>query len=263
MKSFGSKSKQNNDDSNIGNDNQGNVPATLDDNPDQYAIMNMPKGQVIQMLRDNVGEEKLTANDLNRITVPSQGSTVWAIPTIEGEKMEKEVEGVVMLTQSVRAYWKESFDESGGGSPPDCVARDGLTGIGDPGGDCLKCPKSQWETAKDGKGRGKACSESRLIYLVPKTEILPTVIKVPATSLANARKYLFGLTSARQAVHSVYTKLTLEGDKNADGIKFSKIVFEKTGDVENPGVTQDYAEKIKPFLSATVDQMAADKDPVS
>jgi hypothetical protein len=261
MKSFGTKAKNNQSDI----QDQTTDLTTVDDNPDKFAIMQMKSGEAVEMLRENVGAEKLTANDLNRITVPSQGSVVWTIPTIEGEKTEKTIEGVIIFTQSVRAYWEQSFDESGGGSPPDCVARDGLTGMGDPGGDCLSCPKAQWETAKGGKGRGKACSESRLIYLVSKSEILPTVIKVPATSLANARKYLFGLTSARQAVHSVYTKLSLESDKNADGIKFSKVVFEKTGDVENPQITKDYAEGIKPFLSASVEQFTSqqDQDPVS
>lgn len=262
MKSFGTKSKQN--DNHIDTEKQqADVPATVDNDPDKYAIMSMQKGAVVDMLKENMGVEKITANDLNRITVPSQGSVVWTIPTITGDETEKEIEGVIIFTQSVRAYWEKSFDDSGGGSPPDCVARDGLTGVGDPGGDCLKCPKAQWESAKGGKGRGKACSESRLIYLVPKAEILPTVIKVPATSLANARKYLFGLTSVRQAVHSVYTKLTLEGDKNADGIKFSKVVFQKTGDVENPDITEDYAKNIKPYLTASVEQFTSQQDPVS
>jgi hypothetical protein len=240
---------------------QAEVPATFNDS--SYAIMQMPEGSVVEMLKENMGAEQLTAQDLNRITVPTGGSTMWMINTVEGEEPHKEVEGVVMLTQSVNAYWKEPFDDTGGGTPPDCVARDGLTGIGDPSGDCLTCPLAKFESAKDGKGRGKACTQSRLVYIVPKDEILPTVIKVPPTSLANARKYLFGLTSKRQAIHSVYTKLTLETDKSADNIKYSKIVFQKTGDVESPAVTKSYADGIKPYLSATIEKLTTTQDPDS
>jgi hypothetical protein len=258
------KNKQNNDNAASISPGVSSELSTVQKNdPDEYAIMTMEKGAVVDMLRENMGDEKLTANDLNRITVPTGGNTSWKIPTIEGNLNRDSIKGVIVLTQSVRAYWEKPFGESGGGSPPDCVARDGLTGVGNPGGDCLTCPMSQWESAKQGKGRGKACSESRLIYLVPKDEILPTIIKVPATSLANARKYLFGLTSARQKVHSVYTSLTLVGDKNADQIEFSKIVFTKTGDVENPSITEDYATKLKPYLTASFEQAASKQDPVS
>lgn len=259
---FGTKSKQNSE----------LAPATKDDNfidvvdgNGNYAIMKMPVKEITTMLRDNLGAEKLTANDLNRITVPTGGNTTWTISTVEGEMPAQAIEGVIVLTQSVRAYWKESFDESGGGSPPDCVARDGLIGVGNPGGDCLKCPLNDWNTAKAGKGRGKACSESRLVYLVTEGEILPMVIKAPATSLGNARKYLFGLTSKRQPVHSVYTRLTLEMDKNADGIKYSKINFTKIGDVENPGATKEYAEKLRPYLEAASESMMQqqEKDPIN
>jgi hypothetical protein len=237
------------------------LPAKKDDST--YEIMNMNKGEVAQMLRENVGAEKLTANDLTRITVPSQGSTTWLIPTIEGEQSSKTIEGVIILTQSVRAYWKDSFDESGGGTPPDCVSRDGLEGRGTPGGDCLKCELSQWESDK--KGRGKACSESRLVYLIQPDEILPIVIKVPATSLASARKYLFGLTSARKPVHSVFTKITLEKASNADRIDYSKIIFEMTGDVPNAEVTKAYADDIRPFLDTSIEQFTSqqDNDPIS
>ena len=251
------KRKNGTDDSASQSSYESKVPAVKDES--DYAVMKMEKGEIVSMLRDNVGAEKLTANDLSRVTVPSQGVTTWTIPTVEGEKQQKHIEGIIVLTQSVRAYWKESFDDSGGGSPPDCVARDGLTGVGDPGGDCLKCELSQWQSDK--KKRGKACSEARLIYLLTQDQILPMVIKVPATSLANARKYLFGLTSVRKAVHSVYTRLSLEADKNVDGIKFSKITFEMAGEVENPEVTKAYADDLKPFLDASIDQFTKQQDP--
>jgi hypothetical protein len=235
------------------------LPSTQVEDSGSYKIMKTGTKEIVNLLKENLGGEKLTANDLNRVTVPTGGNTSWQVPTLSGDKPAQAIEGIVIFHKSTRAYWKESFDESGGGSPPDCVSRDGLIGIGKPGGDCQTCPNAQFETARGGRGRGKACSESRLVYMVQPDETLPLVVKVPATSLANARKYFFGLISKGREVHSVYTKLTLAQDKNMDGIKYSKIVFEMTGDVENPNMTKAYADGLKPYLTETVEQFASEQ----
>ena len=57
-----------------------------------------------------------------------------------------------------------------------------------------------------------------------------------------------GLISKQKFVHSVYTELTLETDKSADGIEYPKINVRKVGDVENPEITDAYAKMIKPHL---------------
>jgi hypothetical protein len=40
-----------------------------------------------------------------------------------------------------------------------CRSDDMRIGVGDPGGPCLTCPYNQFGTAKNGKGKGKACTE--------------------------------------------------------------------------------------------------------
>jgi hypothetical protein len=209
-----------------------------------------------QVLRANLGSDELRPEDLERVTVPGSGGTVWTVNTVDGPVETKELIGVVVHTQTTRAYWETSFEQSGGGTPPQCVSRDGLTGIGIPGGDCMNCKFNQFES--DSKGRGKACQESRLIFIVLKDEILPIVVKAPATSLKGAKKYLLGLTSRNHPVHSVFTKLTLEKDKNADGILYAKIVMSKVGTVENPEITAAYAASIKPYLESAAHDMAAE-----
>jgi len=220
--------------------------------------MKMEKGEITTVLRENLGTEEIVATDLEQVVVPSGGVTTWTIPTIDGDVETKEIIGIIVCTQIIKAYWKESFDDTGGGIPPDCSSEDGLSGIGDPGGNCLKCKfggKDAFGTAKDGKGRGKACQEGRLIFIVLQDEILPIRIKAPSMSLSTSRKYLFGLTSKRKAVHSVYTSMTLESDKNRDGIKYSKIIFTKIGDIENPAKTEAYAKALKPYLSKVAAEM--------
>ena len=237
------------------------VPAVVDPTSGQFAIMATQNQNIREVLKANLGSDELRPEDLERVTVPGSGGTTWVVNTVDGPVETRELTGVIVHTQITRAYWEKSFDETGGGSPPECVSRDGLTGVGNPGGDCLNCKYNLFES--DAKGRGKACQESRLIFLVLKDELLPIVVKAPATSLKNAKKYLTGLTSRvdpvtrrNTPVHSVYTKLTLFRDKNTDGIPFAKIEFAKTGCVENPEATAAYAAGIRPYLESAAKAMA-------
>ena len=230
------------------------VPTVVDPTSGQFAIMATQNQNIREVLKANLGFDELRPEDLERVTVPGSGGQTWVVNTVDGPVETRELVGVIVHTQITRAYWEKSFDETGGGSPPECVSRDGLTGVGVPGGDCLNCRYNQFES--DAKGRGKACQESRLIFLVLKDEILPIVVKAPATSLKGAKKYLLGLTSRNMPVHSVYTKMTLARDKNADGIPFAKIEFAKTGCVENPEATAAYAAGIRPYLESAAKAMA-------
>jgi len=91
---------------------------------------------LLEVLRDNVGEAGIQALDLPRIKVTPGGSTIWLIATLEGEESTKTVEGVFLGWRNARIYWKKAMNEGGGKQPPDCTSRDGFVGIGDPGGAC-------------------------------------------------------------------------------------------------------------------------------
>jgi hypothetical protein len=234
-----------------------NLPAEFA--PDQFLVMQIEPDDVGLTLQENLGETSLTVNDLPRIVVPGSGGTSWTIPTIEGEKMADKITGIIIFTKIVRTYWEGKFD--GGGTPPDCFSLDGKHGMGiwaekSKDGKCDNCPMSDF--ADD--GTGCPCKENRLIFMVLHDEILPVVVKAPPTSLANAKEYLLKLSSRLKKTHSVYTTLKLETDKNASGIKYSKITFAKTGDVENPQLMASYAENIRPYLAPVARQYATGQD---
>ena len=192
--------------------------ATIDKN--QFQIMQMEKGEIADILHENLGEDSLSIQDLIRIVVPGSGGKMWAVETIEGEKEMAELLGIIVFTKVTRTYWEKSFDETGGGEPPNCYSPDGVMGVGEIADTvkdhmCGNCSMSEF--AKDGSGC--PCKENRQIFMVMQDEILPVVIKTPVMSLKNAKKYLTGLSSRRQKVHSVYTSLTLFPTKNKKGIK--------------------------------------------
>lgn len=235
-----------------------NLPAVAESM--HFAIMEIAKGEISSILSENLGSEELTANDLPRVTVPAGGGTMFSVPGIDGPQDTKEIVGIIVATKHVRAYWPDSFDETGGGTPPQCFSEDGEHGIGDPGIECATCPNAAFGTAK--KGKGKACSEKRLIFLTTPDEILPITIIAPPTSLKNVKSYLMGLTSRGKKLHEILTGITLEKDKSADNIVFSKLVLRKVGEVENKELMQAYANSIKPYLVRAVREIAAVREPL-
>jgi hypothetical protein len=243
--------------------NTGDLPAVIEH---PFAIMEMQES-VKDLMEENFGSEPFTISDLTTITVPTGGLTTWTIPSIDGDKEVKEIIGILIYTRMTRTWWEQSYEETGGGVFPDCFSLDGLNGVGkmadrpEVNGVCKQCPMNEFGTGKDGEG--KACKEKRQMFMVLPEEIMPAMIRVPVKSVAPSRKYLFGLTSKRKPIHSVYTKLTLETDKNKKGLKYSRIKFEKVGDVENPQVSAAYAKAMKPYLEEISEQMVRNADAIN
>lgn len=217
-------------------------------------------GDLIQLPQDpsaffmamqaNLGNVSLTPFDLDRIRIPTGGGLAWTIPSLEGELVEKELEGVIVAVKTARAYWESSFDESGGGTPPDCSSDDGIIGVGSPGGECNSCPLAQFGS-QEGR-RGQACKQILLLFMVLKStsDMLPKVVVLPPTSLKAMRQFLLRLASRGLASYTVLIALGLEKDKNSDGIVYSKVkpTFRTKLSPQEAGTMQSYVSAIAPLL---------------
>jgi hypothetical protein len=224
---------------------------------DAYAACKMDVS-ITDLVLENLGGERISSTDLTKIPIPAGGGKTWMVETIDGEQDLKELDGIIVYTTLTRAYWSVSYDESGGGSPPDCVSYDGLVGRGDPGGSCAECPLAEWGSGKT--ERGQACQQRRPIFLVRPDEAMPYVISVPPTSLKAAKQFLLKLASNGLKHYERVTRMTLVPDKNQDGIKFSKIHFSVAGPVSNPEFWADYANQMRPLFETTSRQMAQEQD---
>lgn len=190
-----------------------------------YAVMQ--RGEKLrEIMAANVGTGGVSPFDIDRIKVPSGGGTTWEVPSLTGVVETKELRGVVIAWRDARSFWRESFDATGGGTPPDCSSDDGISGQGDPGGDCAVCPLSQFESEmRNGKpGRGQACKQTRLLFVVREGDMLPILVVVPPSSLAVMRKFFLRLASSAVPFYGVVTELTLSKTKNKDGIAYGEIV---------------------------------------
>lgn len=140
---------------------------------------------------ETLGELLADYNDMqfkmDRVKIPSGGGLQFELPGEDDEPEQlKEIEGVIMYQHCVNGYYKTAY--KGGNNPPDCCSFDGVSGTGDPGGNCAVCAFNQYGSATEGDG--KACKNRRWLYLLRENELLPIMVSVPTASLQAFTQYM-------------------------------------------------------------------------
>jgi len=219
---------------------------------DGYVALRSDPGEALAILRENMGGETITEFDLDRVKIPTGGGGFWEVPSMDGTEAVKTIEGVVIITKNVRAYWPLGMEEGSGSDPPQCSSPDAITGEGDPGGSCELCPFSKFGTGRPGRESGQACKQMRQLFLLLPGSVLPTVLTLPPTSLAPARKYFMRLASAQQTRYwQTITKISLE-QVDGPNAKYSRAVFSQ-GDALNAAdaeAVSAYRSALEPVIAA-------------
>jgi hypothetical protein len=237
---------------------------------DNYAIVAMANeggGDVREALMENLGGSSLSAFDFQRVKVPAGGALAWSILNGDtGEETAETVfEGIIVAWNDQKAYWKVGLDAVGAvAGPPDCFSTDTVQGHGDPGVLCAHCPYNKFGTAKDGKARGKACKDVRLLFVCRPGDILPELVPAPPTSIKSVKAYFLRLAGRGIPYWRAVTRFKLVPDKNSAGTKYSKISLELVGIVDDAAMpaVKDYSATIRQMLGkATVQVRAADVAP--
>jgi len=209
---------------------------------------------VLESIRQSMAGEEISPADLTRIKVPSGGTTSWVIEDLDGEATAKTIEGVIVHIARRRAYWP---DPNPTAIPPQCSSLDCVAGIGDPGGACRTCRHNEWGTAvrSDGKpGPGKACKETKLIFLLRDGAHLPDVVSAPPASLKAMRKFQLSLGAKGLTYFSVVTRLGLEKAQNNDGTAYARIVPQVAGRLDPEAVNRlmAYCQDLEGLFDAVV-----------
>lgn len=208
--------------------------------------------------------EELDGLDMSfeRIRIPSAGSTVFEVPGEDPSEPDtvKEFSAVILYHHPLFAYYKTKY--TGGNNPPDCGSFDGVTGEGDPGGNCAKCPYNQFGTGENGS---KACKNRRRIYVLREGEIFPLLLSLPTGSLKEFTRYIKRLLSKGRKSNAVVTRFSLKKAVNSGGIAYSQAQFA----IDRPLSTEEYAlvdrlsEQVKAFsrhIGFEVDEQAISED---
>jgi hypothetical protein len=142
-------------------------------------------------------------------------------------EMVKSFKGQIIDIVNVNAWWAETFDDSGGGTPPQCFSPDGIQPS--PSSEdrqsqfCRNCPQNQF--GSDG-GRGKACKNMKRVHVFLEGEALPSRLVVPPTSMQAINQYASRLAKKVLAPYFVITKFGLKASQNKSGIKYSALELE-------------------------------------
>ena len=213
-----------------------------------FVIFETPVQEIHDAVAANLGDDKPSASDFERIKIPAGGGTAWTTQTLDGEELVKELTGIIVAWRDTRAYWSVPMEQSDGNSAPDCYSLDARTGNGTPGGDCLKCELSRFGS----KGEPPACKQVRQLFLVREDNLLPEIVSLPPSSIKPARQYFMRLASKAVPCFSLITKISLEKTKNAQGIVYSRAVFTSGGRLTEEQSTRvkEYSSMIRPYLDA-------------
>lgn len=192
-----------------------------------------------------------------RIKIPSGGNLVFEIPTDDPENpnYEKTIEGVLIFHHDANAYWPEGseYDEN---TAPLCSSLDGKQGIGEPGGHCAMCAMNQYGTASE--GRGKACKNMRMLYLLQSGECVPIQISLPPTSLKPFKNFINqAFLLRRRPSYGSVIQIGLRKE-NTGGNDYSVATFRLVENFEGEQLAQirSYAEGFKEQIKLTLKQRA-------
>ena len=168
--------------------------------------------------------EELDGLDLtfDRIKIPAAGNITFEVPGEDGEpEPVKEFSAVILYHHPLFWYYKTKY--TGGNNPPDCSSIDGKIGQGDPGGECANCPLNEYETAEEGKG--KACKNRRLMYVLREGEVFPLMLSLPVGSIKEFTNYLKRIISKGRKSNAVVTRFTLKKATSQGGVVYSQAQF--------------------------------------
>lgn len=227
---------------------------------DNYPAL-APDEETLELLEENLGSdgENIGVGNFKRVKVPSEQSSSWVITRGGEEQAVKEITGVIVAWKARRSFWLSSDPD---GSPPDCssldnripvpgglYAVDGERGNQNPTGKCRNCPMAQFGSDPQG-GRGTACREQRLLFMVVPGSLFPLVVHVPRTSLKAVQEFMLDLMDSRKKYHQVEIGLSLEKDRNKAGQAYNKIKLRVVRTLEEGecAATKVYSDQIKALV---------------
>jgi hypothetical protein len=214
----------------------------------------------------DLGDDGLREFDLIRTGIPAGGAQQWTIPDAGGEPLSvPELEGIIIFHGDRRAFWLKSFDETGGGVPPDCSSINGRQGLGiirgEEGQDpkpraCKTCPMAQWGSGnpENPEDNSQACTQRKVVFIIRKGDILPMVIDLAPTSIGPFKQFAMQLTSRGIPFYGAIVGMGLRVE--ADGGPSGKIRYSVVNprlisrlDDETTRVMRSVREAIEPYVN--------------
>lgn len=126
----------------------------------------------------------------------------------EGEEVVESFEGTIVYTKESNIYFENRY-RPGSTELPRCMSMDGKTPCVDKpiNPTCKGCPMNEYGSAKD--GAGKACKNTRPVYIVTPGAVIPRVLRVPPTSLPLIKSFILSVATDHGSYLNVLTRFTV------------------------------------------------------
>lgn len=192
-----------------------------------------------------------------RVKIPAGGIIQFELPSDDPENpdYDKNLTGIILYNHSTCAYWPEG-DEYDDNVPPLCSSVDGKQGTGTPGGLCATCALNRFGSASD--GRGKACKNMRVLYLLRSGEYMPLQLTLPPTSIKPWKEFLNQSFLLRQrATYGSVVQIGLKKMNNGSN-DYSVATFRRLYDFSGEELAQvrSYANSFKEQVKLILQQRA-------
>lgn len=200
-----------------------------------------------------------------RVKIPSGGQVQFELPSDDPDNPDyaKYLEGVIVYSHNANTYWPtgEDYDDN---TPPACQSMDGKLGYGDPGGICADCPYNRYGSDTKGTGKGKACKNQRIIYLLRSGEVMPIQLSLSPTSITPYSQFVnTAFVSRRRGVCGSVIRIGLK-KKNNGKDDYSVATFQKLYDFTGEELARirayadDFKEQIKLILEQRTENIEAE-----
>lgn len=230
--------------------------------PDEFAAQYPVFAQdeaMQEMLAEALDGVELGPRDLPRLRVPSGGGMFFQVVVDGEEKAVNKITGVPVHIEKQRVFW---LDPEPKGQAPDCMSADGNRPVAggtyapdgeraaqNPTGLCKQCPMAQKGSDLKG-GKGAACKDQRLIFLVEPAKMLPRVVTAPPSSIRSLTEFMIDLINTSTAWWGVEVEIGLAKAANSAGIEFGRLTFKSVRKLSPEEViaVRDYGAYIKAMV---------------
>lgn len=194
-----------------------------------------------------------------RVKIPSGGQLQFELPSDDPDNPDytKYLEGIIVYSHNSNAYWPtgEDYDDN---TPPACQSTDGKLGYGSPGGICADCPYNRFGSDPKGTGRGKACKNMRVLYLLRSGEAMPIQLSLSPTSIRPYTDFVnAAFISRKRGICGSLVSIGLK-KKNNGKDDYSVATFRKVYDFAGEELAQirAYADSFKEQAKLMLEQRA-------